>query len=86
MLNIHNKMTKAIRCLEYFATHEWTFENDNVIALQSKMSQVDQNLFNFDIRAVKWDDYIEQYVIGTRKFVLKESDETIPAAKSHIFR
>lgn len=84
MMRIMRKLKRAVESLEYFVTHEWTWENDNVIALQSRLNEVDRNLFNFDMKKVNWQDYVEHYVKGTRKFVLKEDDSTIPAAKRHL--
>jgi hypothetical protein len=37
--------------------------------------------FNFDIATLDYDQYIENWIIGSRKFILKQDDSTLPEAK-----
>lgn len=43
-------------------------------------------MFNFDIRPLDWDAYWRDYVLGARKFVLKEDDSTLPIARRNLTR
>lgn len=86
MVKIHDKMQKAVKCLEYFTTHEWIFHNENIVNLYSKLNNEDKNLFNFNIKTVKWENYIEQYILGTKQYILKEDLSSIPDAKQHLLR
>lgn len=36
------------------------------------MSKHDQEIFPFDVRKINLEKYIEDYVLGIRKFILKE--------------
>jgi hypothetical protein len=38
----------------------------------SEMSATDLKNFNFDVRKLIWPTYMEEYIIGTKKHVLKE--------------
>lgn len=40
--------------------------------------------FNFDVRQLNWPEYIENYCIGTKKYVLNEDMSDIPAARQHL--
>lgn len=51
-----------------------------------KMSIEDQKAFLFDIRQLDWNAYIENYVLGARKFLLNEDMSTLPAAKTNLKR
>lgn len=37
--------------------------------------------FNFDIATLDYNQYIENWIAGSRKFILKQDDSTIPEAK-----
>lgn len=41
-------------------------------------------MFNFDVRQLNWPEYIENYCIGTKKYVLNEDMSDIPAARQHL--
>lgn len=43
-------------------------------------------VFNFDVRQLNWLEYIENYVLGVKKYLLKEDMAGIPEAKQHLKR
>ncbi len=45
------------------------------------MSERDRHVFNFDVRQIDWKTYIQDYMLGLRRYILKEKDVTIRAAK-----
>ncbi|KAI2564986.1 fatty acyl-CoA reductase 2 [Homo sapiens] len=50
------------------------------------MSPEDQRVFNFDVRQLNWLEYIENYVLGVKKYLLKEDMAGIPKAKQRLKR
>ncbi|XP_063218986.1 putative fatty acyl-CoA reductase CG5065 [Bacillus rossius redtenbacheri] len=84
MVRVHNKLQRAIACLEFFTTHEWRFASDNVARLLARLQPRDRATFNFDVAQLDWGEYFEQYVVGTRHFVLKEDPSTLSAARVHL--
>ena len=40
--------------------------------------------FDFDPRGIHWPTYIENYLIGTKKFLLNEDLHGVPAARTHL--
>nr|CAI5818132.1 unnamed protein product [Callosobruchus analis] len=52
---------------EYFTTQEWQFNDENVRNLVSTLSEVDKEVFCFDVAKIDWDKYIEDYVLGIRR-------------------
>lgn len=71
MLKIQDKLAKAATCLEYFTTHEWQFEDNNVRNLNSSLNEQDRKEFNFDVAQINWEEYIENYVLGIRRYIYK---------------
>ncbi|XP_076239560.1 fatty acyl-CoA reductase 1 [Calliopsis andreniformis] len=84
MVDIQSKLHKAAKCLEYFSMQEWNFRDDNVRRLGEQLSPEDKQTFTFDVKQIEWSSYLEHYILGIRHFVLKESPDTLPAARLHI--
>jgi len=72
MVKVVTKMHKAQAAIEYFAINEWKWSNDNVKKLNHELSDADKEIFNFDLANLKWADFIDDYVKGTREFIFKE--------------
>ncbi|KAM9771653.1 fatty acyl-CoA reductase 1 [Syngnathus typhle] len=84
MMRIFNRLHKAISLLEYFSSQDWEWNSENISMLMSQMSPEDRKTFNFDVRQLNWPEYIENYCIGTKKYVLNEDMSDIPAARQHL--
>lgn len=63
---IHDRMMKMITTLKPFTTSQWLFRCSNVTCLYEKLSPIDKEIFNFDIRQVRWDDYLRRYYVGSK--------------------
>ena len=48
--------------IEYFATNEWAWSNDNLKKLNMELTEVYRKNLNFDISALSWPDFIDDYV------------------------
>ncbi|CAG2161713.1 unnamed protein product [Oppiella nova] len=46
--------------------------------------RVPSAIFHFDIRTIHWPTYWGDYVLGTRKYILKEDNNTLPEARSNL--
>ncbi|XP_075838347.1 fatty acyl-CoA reductase 2 [Microtus pennsylvanicus] len=86
MMKLMNRLLKTISMLEYFINHNWEWSTNNTEMLLSELSPEDQRVFNFDVRQLNWLEYIENYVLGVKKYLLKEDLAGIPKAKQHLKR
>ncbi|XP_034103871.1 putative fatty acyl-CoA reductase CG5065 [Drosophila nasuta] len=86
VVNVQNKIAKAVECLEYFATRQWRFKDDNVHGLLHTLSPKDREIFIFDVRNINWDKYVERYVLGFREFLFKQRPESLPASRKRMVR
>ena len=50
------------KVLEYFSTNEWKWSTDNVEKLNMELTEEDKKIFNFDMSALSWPDFIEDYI------------------------
>lgn len=82
MLKIYNRFKSAAKTGEFFALNEWQFGARNIrrLAVDLKTSH-DWQLFPVDMRILKYDPYIKNYMIGIRKYVLKDPDHSLKSAK-----
>lgn len=86
MVSIQNKIGKSVGCLEYFSTRQWRFQDDNVRALLNTLSPRDRETFVFDVKLIEWDKYIENYVLGFREFLFKQSPGSLPLSRKRMMR
>lgn len=86
MVRIVDKLHKAVRSLEWFTTHQWQFKCDNVLKLHQQLTGSDSKTFAFDVRELQWPSYWEDYVLGMRRFILKEDNSSLPAARHSLQR
>lgn len=76
-----NKMHQANDMFDFFCSNQWEFQTDNVKKLRELQTLEDRINFNCDIRQINWDEYARLGWIGCRRYILKESDDTIEYAK-----
>ncbi|XP_045410064.1 fatty acyl-CoA reductase 2 isoform X2 [Lemur catta] len=86
MTKLMNRLLKTLSLLEYFINRSWEWSTYNTEMLMSELSPEDQRVFNFDVRQLNWLEYIENYVLGIKKYLLKEDMAGIPEAKQHLKR
>ncbi|CAH2056163.1 unnamed protein product, partial [Iphiclides podalirius] len=80
------KMRAMNEVLSFFALHEWRFSTDNVKKLRARLTPDDRAIYNLDPNTIQWDDLYRDFVIGTRKYILKEKDQDLDEAKRHLRR
>jgi len=85
IVRIYNKFDQAASVLKDFTSKQWKFNYDNrLFLLNELMNEEDRRLFNFDTRPLKWDKFLGDYVLGVRKFMLKESMDSLEKARSNL--
>ncbi|ELT90499.1 hypothetical protein CAPTEDRAFT_100698, partial [Capitella teleta] len=73
LVNLHKKALKGADVLAYFTGNEWDFESENLDALFNNISSEDRANFNFDIKAIRWGEYLVHYCQGTKQYALKDN-------------
>lgn len=51
-----------------------------------EMSDQDRKIFYFDVREIEWKKYFDVYVLGTRRFILKDDISTLSIARRNLGR
>ncbi|XP_055963784.1 fatty acyl-CoA reductase 2 [Sorex fumeus] len=84
LMKIMNRILKMLSVLEYFISQSWEWSMNSTEMLRAELSPEDQRVFNFDVRQLNWLEYIENYVAGVKRHLLKEEMSGIPEAKEHL--
>lgn len=84
MIKVQDKLAKSVECLEYFTTHQWKFHSDNVFSLLDALQEKDRQQFQFDVRTIQWEDYVEKYVLGFRQFLFKQSPSSLEDSRKRM--
>lgn len=80
-LRLYERTNKQMKALEFFMTNSWKFATDNASLLHDSLSVKDRTEFSFKMQNFNWNVYAEIYVLGARRYIMKETDSTICAAK-----
>ncbi|XP_055606767.1 putative fatty acyl-CoA reductase CG5065 [Uranotaenia lowii] len=84
LCRVHRRIAKGFEVLEYYANNQWDFDNTTVMHLREKINDVEKVKFKIDADGVVIEKYFEDCIMGARKFILNETDDTIPAARRHM--
>ena len=84
IVKVQQKIQVAIKAISYFITNEWTFASGNIVKMQTMLSEADKKIFDIDMTKIQWDPYMENYVQGVRKYILKEEDKDLPKARQNM--
>ncbi|KAJ8706354.1 hypothetical protein PYW08_010980 [Mythimna loreyi] len=81
MLKVYRKIHKFSTVLTYFCTREIKFCNSRTRELWEKTSEADKQIYPFSMSDMNWEEYFQDYLAGIRRFLFKESDDTLPQAR-----
>ncbi|XP_074660774.1 fatty acyl-CoA reductase 1-like isoform X2 [Tubulanus polymorphus] len=84
MVRIFKRLQKMISTMSYFTQHTWEWTHTNSEVLTSSLTPNDKKQFYYDSRALNWPEYIEEYCLGTKKYILNEDLSGLPAARAHL--
>ncbi|XP_071876806.1 putative fatty acyl-CoA reductase CG5065 isoform X1 [Bombus fervidus] len=73
MIKLLRNGNKLFASLVPFTTREWTFHRDYCSDLARKVKMLnDSDIVKLDLRDMNWEKYVAIYLMGIKKFILKE--------------
>ncbi|XP_043501893.1 putative fatty acyl-CoA reductase CG5065 [Polistes fuscatus] len=81
LVRVHQRITYGLELLQYYTTREWIFLNEVKTDLQNRLRPKDRETFFMDTKAISWDEYMKNYILGTRMYYLKDDLSTLPRAR-----
>ena len=87
MMKISKRFERAAITGEFFTVNEWNFQGDNIKDLVKNVKVAnDAHHFNVDITVLDWDSYMHQYILGIRKYILKDNPDTMSKARNRLLK
>lgn len=86
LLYIYKRLHSAVEALEHFCTQNYNFKSRNINLVENSLNDFDKHDLYVSIKEMSWINYWHDYVLGTRQFVLKESNDTLPKARESLNR
>ncbi|KAJ8985220.1 hypothetical protein NQ317_018249 [Molorchus minor] len=90
MLKISRKFYNALNAGSFFSTHQWDFKTSTMYELvEAVKSSEDGASFDVDLResnGFRWEQYVRDFIIGVRRYVLKDDLSSLPQAKVKLNR
>lgn len=76
-------MYNTVTALLYFSLNNFTLDNDNMFELLKKIKPEDKSDWDFDFIENDRGTFLYNSVLGNRRYLLHESDDTLPQARAH---
>ncbi|KAJ8917331.1 hypothetical protein NQ315_002353, partial [Exocentrus adspersus] len=90
MLKFSRKINSALDTGSFFSTHQWDFKASTMDELVGAVNRAeDGEKFDVDLRETNgfsWDCYVKDFMIGVRRFVLKDDLSSLERAKVKLNR
>ncbi|KAG7214156.1 hypothetical protein KM043_001507 [Ampulex compressa] len=85
LIRVQGRVSVGLRLLQYYTTKRWKFRKDRMKILQSQLCPSDKETFFVDVKSISWDLYLLDYILGARRYILKDDPSTMPRAR-RVFR
>ena len=90
MIKMTKRTMRAAKSGQFFAVNEWYFHAENmkelIRCINNSVADGRTPPYKVDITSLDWESYVNQYVLGIRKYVLKDSPDTLGKARSKLFK
>ncbi|KAL3270896.1 hypothetical protein HHI36_021408 [Cryptolaemus montrouzieri] len=85
LVKTQKRVKKGLDVLQYYTTRPWYFHNEKMVGLSKSLSQIDQEIF-YTYGPKDYDEYILNYILGARKYCIREEPDTLPYARKVLKR
>ncbi|XP_031619645.1 putative fatty acyl-CoA reductase CG5065 [Contarinia nasturtii] len=84
LCRVQRRIQKGFDVFEYYANNQWDFDNSNVLYMRTIINEIEAKRYAIEDKQIDMYEYFEHCIHAARLYILKESDETIPAARRHM--
>ncbi|KAF2887111.1 hypothetical protein ILUMI_19062, partial [Ignelater luminosus] len=84
MWKIQQRITKGFEVFEYYTSNQWDFNNDGSLMARNLLTDAEKELYKVDGQGLDVEDYFYHCIHAARLYILKETDDTLPAARRHM--
>ncbi|XP_049879479.1 fatty acyl-CoA reductase 1-like isoform X3 [Pectinophora gossypiella] len=84
LMRVQRRINKGFEVFEYYTNNQWDFKSDKGQMVRKRLNEREAKEYKVDADGADIPQYFEHCVLAARRYILKESDDTIPAAKRHM--
>jgi len=81
LCKVQRRISNGFDVVSYYANNQWDFCNEGVLYLRALLNESERKVFNLDSQGVDIPKYVETCVLAARRYILKETDDTLPKAR-----
>lgn len=81
---VQQRISKGFEIFEFYANNQWDFNNDGSLEARRLMNDTEKQMFKVDGVGLDLEDYFYHCTHAARLYILKETDDTLPAARRHM--
>ncbi|ENN78884.1 hypothetical protein YQE_04673, partial [Dendroctonus ponderosae] len=86
LCRVQNRIWKGFEVFEYYANNQWDFDNQESLSLRDALlNPRERENYKCDGDGIDYFEYFSTCVHAARLYILKETDDTLPAARRHMF-
>ncbi|XP_075988837.1 putative fatty acyl-CoA reductase CG5065 [Anticarsia gemmatalis] len=84
LCRVQRRITKGFEVFEYYTNNQWDFKSDIAQTVRTQLNAKERRDYKVDAVGLDISDYFEACIRAARIFILKEYDDTLPAARRHM--
>ncbi|KAL4711229.1 hypothetical protein ACJJTC_019070 [Scirpophaga incertulas] len=84
LMRVHRRISKGFEVFEYYTNNQWDFKSDIAQTVRTRLNTRERRDYKVDACGLDISKYFEDCIRAARIFILKEYDDTLPAARRHM--
>ncbi|XP_023955315.2 fatty acyl-CoA reductase 1 [Bicyclus anynana] len=84
LMRVHRRISKGFEVFEYYTNNQWDFKSDIAQTYRNYLNPRERRDYKVDAIGLDISKYFEDCIRAARVFILKEYDDTLPAARRHM--
>ncbi|VVD01911.1 unnamed protein product [Leptidea sinapis] len=84
LMRVHRRISKGFDVFEYYTNNQWDFKSDIAQTVRQKLNERERRDYKCDAVGLDISKYFEDCIRAARVFILKEYEDTLPAARRHM--
>ncbi|XP_063545674.1 fatty acyl-CoA reductase 1-like [Cydia strobilella] len=84
LCRVQRRINKGFEVFEYYTNNQWDFQSDIAQTLRKDLNPRERQDYKVDAIGLDISRYFEDCILSARRYILKETDDTLPAARRHM--
>ncbi|XP_004925992.1 putative fatty acyl-CoA reductase CG5065 [Bombyx mori] len=84
LMRVQRRINKGFEVFEYYTNNQWDFKSDIAQTVRQRLNTRERRDYKVDAGGLDISKYFEDCIRAARIYILKEYDDTLPAARRHM--